>query len=51
MKEEKLPHTRKPLRGQRRMVAEGRSFRAMEESAATVVRRAKQRDSRTENGC
>ena len=48
MKEERCPHTRKPLRGQRLWVAEGGSFRAMEESAATGVRRAKRRDSRTE---
>ena len=51
MKEERFPHTRKPLRGQRLRVAEGGSFRAMEESAATEVRRAKRRDSRTEERC
>ena len=51
MKEERCPHTRKPLRGQRLRVAEGGSFRATEESAATGVRRAKQRDSRTEDWC
>ena len=48
MKEERFPHTRKPLRGQRLRVAEGGSFRATEESAATGVRRAKRRDSRME---
>ena len=32
---EKFPHTRKPLRGRRLRVAEGGSFRATEESAAT----------------
>ena len=40
MKEEKFPHTRKPLRGQRLQVAEGGSFGAREESAATGVQRA-----------
>ena len=49
MKEERFPHTRKPLRGQKLRVAEGGSFGAMEESAATGVRRAKRRDSRTED--
>ena len=48
MKEERLPRTRKPLRGQRLRVAEGGSFGATEESAATEVRRAKRRGSRTE---
>ena len=48
MKEERFPHIRKPLRGQRLRVADGGSFRATEESAATGVRRAKRRDSRTE---
>ena len=51
MKEERIPHTRKPLRGQRLRGAEGESFRATEESAATGVRRAKRRDSRTEVQC
>ena len=51
MKEERFPHTRKPLRGRRLQVAEGRSFRAMEESAATGVQRAKRRDSHTEERC
>ena len=50
MKEERFPHTRKPLHWWRLWVAEGGSFGAMEESAATGVRRAKQRDSRTEDG-
>ena len=48
MKEERFPRTRKPLRGRRLRVAEGGSFGATEESAATGVRRAKRRDSRTE---
>ena len=48
MKEERFPHSRKALRGQRLQVAEGGSFGATEESAATEVRRAKRRDSRTE---
>ena len=51
MKEERFPHTRKPLRGRRLRVAEGGSFRAAEESAATGVRRAKPRDSRAEERC
>ena len=51
MKEERFPHTRKALRGQRLWVAEGGSFGATEESAATGVRRAKLRDSRTEDRC
>ena len=51
MKEERFPRTRKPLRGQRLRVAEGGSFGAMEESAATGVRRAKRTDSRTEDQC
>ena len=51
VKEEKFPHTRKPLRGQRLGVAEGGSFGATEESAATGVRRAKRRDSRKEERC
>ena len=48
MKEERFPHTRKPLHGRKLWLAEGGSFGAMEESAATGVRRAKRRDSRTE---
>ena len=51
MKEERFPHTRKPLHGWRLRVEEGVSFVAMEESAATGVRKAKQRDSRTEERC
>ena len=51
MKEERFPHTRKPLHGQRSRVAEGGSFRATEESAATGVQRAKRRDSLTEDRC
>ena len=48
MKEERFPHTRKPLRGRRLRVVEGGSFGATEESAATAVRRAQRRDSCTE---
>ena len=48
MKEERFQHTRKPLHGRRLWEAEGGSFGATEESAATGVRRAKRRDSRTE---
>ena len=51
MKEERFPHTRKPLCGRRLREAEGGSFGATEESAATGVRRAKRRDSRTEDRC
>ena len=51
MKQERFPHTRKPLRRQRLWVAEGGSFEATEESAATGVRRAKRRDSLTEDQC
>ena len=51
MKEERFPRTRKDLRGQRLRVAEGGSFGVTEESAATGVRRAKRRDSRTEARC
>ena len=51
MKEESFPHTRKPLCGQRLREAEGGSFGAAEESAVTGVRRAKWRDSRTEDPC
>ena len=49
MKEERFPRTRKPLRRRRLQVAERVSFRATEESTATGVRRAKRRDSRTED--
>ena len=51
MKEERFPHTRKPLHGRRLWVVEGGSFGATEESAATGVQRAKWRDSRTEERC
>ena len=51
MKEERFPHTRKAFRRWRLQVAEGGSFGAKEESAATGVRRAKRRDSRTEDLC
>ena len=51
MKEERFPHTRKPLRGQRLRVVEWGSYRDTEESTATRVRRAKRRDSRTEDQC
>ena len=51
MKEERFPHTRKPLRRWRLRTAEEGSFGAMEESAATVVQRAKWRVSRTEERC
>ena len=50
MKEEKFPHTRKPLHWRRQGVMGG-SFGATEESAATGVERAKQRDSHTEDRC
>ena len=51
MKEERFPHTRKPLHRRILQVAEGGSFGAMEESTATGVQRAKRRDSRTEDQC
>ena len=51
MKEERFPHTRKPLRGRRLRVVEAGSFGATEESAATEVRRAKRRGSHTEDQC
>ena len=51
MKEERFPQTRKPLCGWRLWVAEGGSFGATEESAATGVWRAKRRDTRTEDRC
>ena len=51
MKEERFPHTRKPLRRQKLQVAEGGSFGATEESAATGVQRARRRDSCTEDRC
>ena len=51
MKEERFPHTRKPL--SRAETAGGRvgSFGATEESAATGVWRAKRRDSHREDRC
>ena len=51
MKEGRFPHARKPLRRRRLQVAERGSFGAAEESAATGVRRAKWRDSLTEDLC
>ena len=49
VKEERFPHTRKPLHWWRWGV--GVSFGATEESTATGVQRAKRRDSRTEDQC
>ena len=51
MKEEKFPHTRKPLHWLRWGWVGGGSFRATEENAATGVQRAKWRDSHTEDPC
>ena len=51
MKEERFPHTRKPLQGQRLQVVDGGSFGATEKSAATGVWRAKRRDACTEDRC
>ena len=51
MKEERFPHTRKPIHGWKLWVAERESFGAMEESAATGVWRAKRRDFRTGDWC
>ena len=54
MKEERCPHTRSPFTGGDGGVGGGwqvGSFGAMEESAATGVQRAKQRDPRTEDRC
>ena len=48
-KEEKFPLTRRPLHWQ--TGGGGGSFRAMEETAATGVQRAKRRDSHTEDRC
>ena len=48
MKEERFPHTRSPFAGGDSGWQRGVSFGAVEESAATGVRRAKRRDSRTE---
>ena len=43
MKEERFPHTRKPLRRRKLQVAEGGSFGATEERAATGVRKKAER--------
>ena len=51
MKEERFSHTRKLLHGWRRCVAVWGSFRATEDSRATGLGRAKQRDSCTEDQC
>ena len=51
MKEERFPHTRSPFAGGDCGCQRGGSFGATEESAATGVRRAKRRDSRTEDQC
>ena len=51
MKEERFPHTRKALCGQRLRVVEGGRFGDTEESTATGVWRAKWRDSHTEDRC
>ena len=51
MKEEKFPCTREPLHWRGQGVGSGESFRAMKESAATGMQRAKWRDSRTEDQC
>ena len=48
MKEEKFPHTRKPLHWQRQGVGM-REASAPRRRAATGMRRAKRRDSRTED--
>ena len=50
MKEEKFPHTRKPLRGRRLREAEGGASK-LRRSAQQRVRRAKRGDSRTEDRC
>ena len=51
MKEERFLYIRMALCGWRLWEAEGESFRASEESAATGVWRAKRRDSHTEDQC
>ena len=51
MKEEKFPHTRSPFTGGDGEWVGGGSLRATEERAVTGVRRAKRRDSRTEDRC
>ena len=50
MKEEKFPHTRKPFTGGDEGW-QGATFRAVEESTAIGVQRAKWRDSCTEDWC
>ena len=50
MKEEKFPHTRKPLHWWRWGWAGG-NFRTMEKSTATGVQKAKLRDSIAEDQC
>ena len=50
LKEKKFPHPRKLLHWWRQWVAGG-SFGATEESTATGMQTAKQRDSRTEDRC
>ena len=51
MKEEKFPHTRKPLHWQRQWGVQKGSFGVTEKSTATGVQRAKQRESHTEDQC
>ena len=51
VKEEKFPHTRKPLHWWKQGGWQGGSFGATEESAATGEQRAKWRDSCTEDRC
>ena len=51
MKEEKFPHTRKPLHWWRWGGGRGGSFRATEERTGIGVQRAKRRESRTEDQC
>ena len=53
MKEERFPHTRKPLHWWRKGVSRcgGGNFRTTEENAVTGVQRAKWRDSYTEDRC
>ena len=52
MKEDKFPHTKKPLHWRRQGCrGEGGSFGDTEESAAAGVWRAKRRDSCTEDQC
>ena len=51
MKEERFPHTRKPLRRLRVQVVEGGSFGTTEDTTAREVQRAKWKDSRTDDRC